>query len=100
MPWKQAALVILLRLLYKSFQIKYSKRGWMAVCLYILLCSRILVNRFGYSLLRIQPQRTFDPVTGRLTIEQALLNVGNNESLENVEDAVDALLLANPTFLN
>jgi hypothetical protein len=58
------------------------------------------VNRFGYSLLRIQPQRTFDPVTGRLTIEQALLNVGNNESLENVEDAVDALLLANPAFLN
>jgi hypothetical protein len=28
------------------------------------------------------------------------LNVGNNESLENVEDAVDALLLANPAFLN
>jgi hypothetical protein len=49
--------------------------------------------------LRIQPQQTFDPVTGRLTIEQALLNVGNNELLENV-DAVDALLLANPAFLN
>jgi ankyrin repeat protein len=39
-----------------------------------------------------------DPVTERLPIEQALLNVGKNDSLENA-DAVDALLRANPSFL-
>jgi hypothetical protein len=32
-----------------------------------------------------------DPVTGRLPIEQALLNVGKNDSLENA-DAPDTLL--------
>jgi ankyrin repeat protein len=39
-----------------------------------------------------------DPVTGRLPIEQALLNVGKDGLLENI-DAVDALLRANPSFL-
>ena len=39
-----------------------------------------------------------DSVTGRLPIEQALLNVGKNGSLENI-DAVDALLRADPSFL-
>jgi ankyrin repeat protein len=39
-----------------------------------------------------------DPVTGRLPIEQAILNVGKHDSLENA-DAVDALLRADPSFL-
>ena len=39
-----------------------------------------------------------DPVTGRLPIEQALLNVGKNDSLENA-DALDTLLRADPSFL-
>ena len=39
-----------------------------------------------------------DPVSGLFPIEQAILNVGNNGSMENV-DAVDALLRANPAFL-
>jgi ankyrin repeat protein len=39
-----------------------------------------------------------DPVTGCLTIEQVLLNVGKNDSLENA-DALDTLLQADPSFL-
>mmetsp|Transcript_2528 Transcript_2528/g.4594 ORF Transcript_2528/g.4594 Transcript_2528/m.4594 type:complete len:369 (-) Transcript_2528:106-1212(-) len=39
-----------------------------------------------------------DSVTGRLPIEQALLNVGENDSLENA-DALDTLLRADPSFL-
>ena len=39
-----------------------------------------------------------DPVSGLLPIEQAVLNVGKDGSLENV-DAVNALLRANPAFL-
>jgi hypothetical protein len=39
-----------------------------------------------------------DPVTWRLPIEQAILNVGKHDSLENA-DAVDALLRADPSFL-
>jgi ankyrin repeat protein len=39
-----------------------------------------------------------DPVTERLPIEQALLNVGKNDSLENA-DALDTLLRADPSFL-
>jgi hypothetical protein len=38
------------------------------------------------------------PVTGRLPIEQALLNVGKDGSLKNI-DAVDALLRDDPSFL-
>ena len=39
-----------------------------------------------------------DPVTGLFPIEQAILNLGNNESLGNV-DAVHALLRADPAYL-
>jgi hypothetical protein len=39
-----------------------------------------------------------NPFTGLLPIEQALLNVGDDGSLENT-DAVDALLRENPAFL-
>ncbi len=39
-----------------------------------------------------------DPVTGRLPIQQAVLNVRIDASLDNV-DAVNALLRANPAFL-
>ena len=39
-----------------------------------------------------------DPVTGRLPIEQALLNVDENDSLENA-DALDTLLRVDPSFL-
>lgn len=39
-----------------------------------------------------------DPLTGRLPMEQALLNLGGDASLENA-DAVDALSRANPAFL-
>ena len=39
-----------------------------------------------------------DPVTGLLPIEKAILNLGNDGSLGNV-DAVDALLRANPAFV-
>lgn len=39
-----------------------------------------------------------DPVTGLFPIEQALLNVGEDASLENT-DAVDTLLRAKPDFL-
>ncbi len=38
-----------------------------------------------------------DPVTGCLPIEQVLLNVGKNDSLENA-DALDTLLRADPSF--
>jgi hypothetical protein len=40
-----------------------------------------------------------DPVSGLLPIEQALLNVADDGSLENT-DAVDALLRADPVFLS
>jgi hypothetical protein len=40
-----------------------------------------------------------NPVTGYLPIKQALVNVGEDRSLENI-DAVDALLQANPAFLS
>jgi hypothetical protein len=40
-----------------------------------------------------------NPVSGLLPIEQALLNVGEDRSLENI-DAVDALLRADPVFLS
>jgi ankyrin repeat protein len=39
-----------------------------------------------------------DPINGLLPIEQAILNAGKDGSLENI-DAVDALLRANPAFL-
>ena len=39
-----------------------------------------------------------DPVTGYFPIEQALLNVGNDGSLGNI-DAVNVLLRANPSFV-
>ena len=72
----------------------------MADALCTLLCSRILVHRFDSSRLAFPAAMYIaDPVTGHLPIEKALLNVGKNESLENV-DAVDALLRANPAFLN
>jgi hypothetical protein len=37
-------------------------------------------------------------MNGRLPIEQAILNAAKDGSLENI-DAVDALLCANPAFL-
>lgn len=40
-----------------------------------------------------------DPVSGLLPIEQALLNVADDGSLENT-DAIDALLRADPVFLS
>jgi hypothetical protein len=42
--------------------------------------------------------RLIDPVTKHLSLEKALLNIGNDASLGNV-DAVNALLQANPGFL-
>ncbi len=39
-----------------------------------------------------------DPINGLLPIEEAILNAGKDGSLENI-DAVDALLCANPAFL-
>ncbi len=39
-----------------------------------------------------------NPMNGRLPIEQAILNAAKDGSLENI-DAVDALLCANPAFL-
>jgi hypothetical protein len=38
-----------------------------------------------------------DPIDGLSPIEQAILNVAKNESIENV-DVVNALLRANPRF--
>jgi hypothetical protein len=38
-----------------------------------------------------------NPIDGLLLIEQAILNVAKNESIENV-DVVNALLRANPGF--
>jgi hypothetical protein len=53
---------------------------------------RLLVLKHGAAM------HIIDPVTGRLPIEQAILNVGKHDSLENA-DAVDALLRADPSFL-
>ena len=88
-----------LKLLCKSFRTKCSNSMPMVVCLYTLLYNMVLVRPFDYSPLRIRQQCTFaDPVTGRLPIEKAILNLGHNESLGNV-DAVHALLRADPAFL-
>jgi hypothetical protein len=56
----------------------------------------VLVHRSDSSLPRIQRQQMYivDPVTGHLPFEKALLNIGNDASLGNV-DAVNALLQAN-----
>jgi hypothetical protein len=42
--------------------------------------------------------RLIDPVTKHLSLEKALLNIGNDASLGNV-DAVNSRLQANPGFL-
>ena len=62
----------------------------------------IMAYQFGSSLTHILQQCFFcdrDPTTGLFPIEQALLNLGKDGSLENM-DAVDALLRACPTFLS
>lgn len=59
----------------------------------------ILGNRCERLLAFTHPAAMYvaDPVTGYLPMEQALLNLGKNGSLGNV-DAVDALLWAYPAF--
>jgi hypothetical protein len=59
----------------------------------------VLVHRFDSSLRRIRQQMYIAyPITGHLPLEKALLNIGNDASLGNV-DAVNALIQANPGFL-
>jgi ABC-type transport system involved in cytochrome c biogenesis permease component len=71
----------------------------MVSCLCILLYNqnlgasvRLLASKFPAALY------IAEPINGLLPIEQAILNAGKDGSLENI-DAVDALLRANPAFL-
>jgi hypothetical protein len=61
----------------------------------------IMAHQFGSSLTHILQQcfSVIAPTTGLFPIEQALLNLGKDGSLENM-DAVDALLRACRTFLS
>jgi hypothetical protein len=65
-----------------------------------LLYNQILAHRFDSLLPSFQQPALYiaDPINGLLPIEQAILNAGKDGSLENI-DAVDALLRANPAFL-
>jgi hypothetical protein len=59
----------------------------------------LVLYRSDSSLPRIRQQMyVADPVTGHLPLEQALLNIGNDALLGNV-DAVNAFLQANLGFL-